>query len=70
MNTGVWDLIRKVSRRRAQFSVADLVRRGLSYRQGRNNCLRLVNRGELVRVRKGVPGRVDFRSAVYRRAYD
>jgi hypothetical protein len=70
MNMGVWKLIRRVSRRRAQFSVADLVRHGLSYRQGRTNCLRLVKRGELVRIRKGLPGRFDFRSAVYRRVYD
>ena len=68
MNTGVWDLIRKMSRRRAQFSVADLVAAGLSYSQARTNCLLLVKRGELLRVRKGVPGRFDFRCAVYRRA--
>jgi len=67
---GVWTVIRQISRRRAHFSVADVVAAGFSHRQVSNNCLRLAKRGELVVVRKGVGGRVDFRSAVYRRAHD
>jgi hypothetical protein len=66
--SGLWDFIRRLSKRRAQFSVADVVAAGWSYRQASNNCLSLVKRGELVVVRKGVGGRFDFRSAVYRKA--
>jgi len=61
----IFQRVRECARARAEFSAADLVPQGLTPRQIRNACQRLIQRGELRRVAPGRPGRRGFVHAHY-----
>jgi hypothetical protein len=62
----IYGLIRTVAARRKRFTVEALMP-PLTLRQARDNCQRLLDRGELRRIRVGLGGRFSFRRTVYSR---